>query len=169
VTDRQREIVAAARAIIETDGVEALTMSRLGAAVGMRAPSLYKHFPDKASVEAALAAQALEDLAQAFARADDASFAGLARAYRAWAHAHPRLHRFVNARPLPRDRLPAGLEQRTAAPLIAAAGGDRDLARAAWAAIAGLVDLELNGRLPPDADVDAAYAAAVRALTLASD
>jgi hypothetical protein len=45
---------------------------------------------------------------------------------------------------------------------------DVDLARAAWAAVHGLVVLELADRFPPDADLDAAWAAAVRALELAS-
>jgi AcrR family transcriptional regulator len=35
-------VVAAGRAIVETDGVEALTMQRVAEAVGIRAPSLYK-------------------------------------------------------------------------------------------------------------------------------
>ena len=45
---------------------------------------------------------------------------------------------------------------------------DPDLARAAWAAVHGLVALELADRFPPDADLDAAWAAAVRALELAA-
>jgi hypothetical protein len=43
MTARQREIVDAARAIIEVDGGEALTMQRLAASLGIRASSLYKH------------------------------------------------------------------------------------------------------------------------------
>ena len=43
MTARQREIVDAARAIIEVDGGEALTMQRLPASLGIRASSLYKH------------------------------------------------------------------------------------------------------------------------------
>ena len=38
--------MAAARWILEAEGRDALTMRRLGAEVGIRAPSLYKHFPD---------------------------------------------------------------------------------------------------------------------------
>ncbi len=47
--------------------------------------------------------------------------------------------------------------------MIAACGGDHDLARAAWATIKGLVDLELADRFPPCTDLDAVYPAAARA------
>ena len=46
---RRRQIVEAARQILERDGESALTMRRLAADLGMKAPSLYKHFPDKGS------------------------------------------------------------------------------------------------------------------------
>ena len=82
----------------------------------------------------------------------------LGRAYRAYALAHPHLYRLMTERPLPRERLPAGVEERAAAPLLDALG-DRDLARAAWALAPGLVALELAGRFPPDADVEAAWRA----------
>jgi AcrR family transcriptional regulator len=77
-------------------------------------PSLYKHFPDKTAVETAVTVEAL-------AEADVLEGAGadleaLASAYRAWATANPHLHRFLNPRLLPRERLPPGLEQRAAAP-----------------------------------------------------
>ena len=67
-------------------------------------------------------------------------------------------------RPLARERLPAGLEASAAAPLLAALG-DRDRARAAWAAAHGLAALELAGRFPAGADVDAAWAAMVHAFS----
>jgi hypothetical protein len=50
-------------------------------------------------------------------------------------------------RPLARERLPAGLEASAAAPLLVALG-DRDRARATWAAAHGLASLELAGRFP---------------------
>lgn len=86
----------------------------------------------------------------------------VARAYREWALAHPHLFRLMNDRPLPRDRLPTGLEARAAEPVLGALG-DPHRARAAWAAAHGLASLELAGRFPADADVDAAWAAMVRA------
>lgn len=81
------------------------------------------------------------------------------RAYRDWGLAHPHLYRLMTERPLPRERLPPGLEDRAAEPLLAAMGGDRDRTRALWAAAHGLLALELNDRFPDNADLDAAWAA----------
>jgi hypothetical protein len=66
-------------------------------------------------------------------------------------------------RPLPRDELPPGTEERGAAPLTARIA-DRDLARATWAFAHGMVTLELAGRFPATADLDAAWAAGLDAL-----
>src|SRR4029453_13547788 len=56
---RGREVVAAGRLLLEQEGPEALTMRRLAERVGIRAPSLYKHLPDKAALEAAIIATGL--------------------------------------------------------------------------------------------------------------
>lgn len=159
-SDRRGEIVRAARVLLEEDGAEALTMRRLGERLGIKAPSLYKHFAGKDELEAALMAETLDEvgrtLAEAISGAGDEPIAALARAYRRYALAHPHLYRLTTEQPLPRDRLPEGLEQRAAAPLLQAAG-DPDRARALWAFAHGMVQLELAGRFPPDADLDAAW------------
>ena len=164
LTPRAREIVAAARRILEDGGPEALSMRAIAESLGIRAPSLYKHVPDKEALEVALIAEALDEVADAFAAAFEAAVAGAAdplasgaRTYREWALAHPHLYRLMMDRPLPRDRLPAGLEDRAGSFLVAATGGDADAARAAFAFAHGMVTLELNGRFPPDADLDAAW------------
>lgn len=163
---RKVQLIAAARHLLETEGVEAVTIRRLGAALGMRGPSLYKHVPDKAAIEAAVAIEGLTELADVV-RGVPATFTDLSRAYRTWALAHPHLYRLLNAQPLDRSRVPPELEDRAAEPLIVATGGDLDLARAAWATINGLIDLELARRFPPGTDVDAVYAAAARAFDTA--
>ena len=48
-------------------------------------------------------------------------------------------------------------EERAANPVVAAMGGDRDLARAVWAFAHGMTILELNERFPPGADLDTAW------------
>jgi len=164
---RRAELVAAARHQLETEGAEAITIRRLGAAVGIRGPSVYKHVPDKATVEDALTLVGLAEQADAL-QGVPSTFAALAGAYRTWALSHPHMHRLLNNRPLNRSQLPTGLEDRAAAPLVAACDGDRAMARAAWATIKGLVDLELAHRFPPDADLEAVYAAAARAYARAS-
>lgn len=166
-THRRAQLIAAARHLLETEGAEAVTIRRVGAAVGMRGPSVYKHVPDKATIETALTIQGLTEQADAVARVP-ATFADVAQAYRDWATSHPHLHRLLNDQFLDRSQLPPGLEERAAAPLITACRGDRALARAAWATIKGLVDLELADRFPADTDLDAVYAAAARAYDTAA-
>ena len=165
--DRRSQLIAAARHLLETEGSEAITIRRLGASVGIRGPSVYKHVPDKATIEDALIVVGLAEQADAL-QGVPTTFSALAGAYRAWALSHPHMHRLINDRPLDRSQLPIGLEDRAAAPLVAAFGGDRAMARAAWATIKGLVDLELAHRFPPDADLEAIYAAATRAYAGAS-
>jgi AcrR family transcriptional regulator len=153
---RGREALVAARELLEAEGPDGLTMRALAERLGIRAPSLYKHLPDKAAIEVALMADGLAELADAL-EATDGSFGAIAHAYRAFAFAHPHLYRLMTERPLPRHRLPEGLEERGAAPVVRALG-TRDRARAAWAGAHGLVMLELADRFPEGADLDAAWA-----------
>jgi len=158
------QIVAAARELLEEKGESGLSMRRIADRIGIRAPSLYKHVPDKAALEVALIAEGLAESGAALASAGD-DLGAIARAYRAWALEHPHLYSLMTARPLPRDRLPAGLEEQAAAPIIAVFEGDEDRARAAWAAAHGLTALELAHRFPDGADLDAAWAAMVAAFS----
>ncbi len=160
--DRRTQAVAVARELLEAEGEAALSMRRIADRMGIRAPSLYKHLPDKATLEIALVASALDEIGDAL-RAAGPSLPELAAAYRRWALAHPHMYSLATERPLPRERLPAGVEERAAAPILAAVGGDEHLARAMWAAAHGLVSLELAGRFPPHADIDAAWTAMTRA------
>jgi AcrR family transcriptional regulator len=87
-TPRARQIVAVARELLEQEGPAALTMRRLGERLGIRAPSLYKHLPDKAALEAAIIATGFEDAAAAFEHAVEGAADPLAAftiAYRAFA------------------------------------------------------------------------------------
>jgi AcrR family transcriptional regulator len=163
LSPRARQIVAAARELLEQEGGAALTMRRLAERLGIRAPSLYKHLPDKVALEAAIIATGFEDTAAVLEAALEVAvaegaepLAALAGAYRAFALDHPHLYRLMTDQPLPRHRLPVGVEDRAAAPLLRAAG-DLDRARAAWAFAHGMIMLELAGRFPPGADLDAAW------------
>jgi AcrR family transcriptional regulator len=176
---RAEEVVAAARRLLEEEGAGALTMRRLAEQLGIKAPSLYKHLPDKAALEAAIIATGLEEAAAKFEQAVDsatiggaangdaagggaAAIAALAAAYREFALAHPHLYRLMHNGPLPRRHLPAGVEERAAAPLLRVAGS-RARARALWAFAHGMVMLEIDQRFPPDADFDAAWEAGIAA------
>jgi AcrR family transcriptional regulator len=166
LTPRAREIVSVARELLERDGAAGLSMRKVADRLGLRAPSLYKHLPDKRALEAALMSAAFEEQAERFEACGD-DLGALAAAYREWALAHPHLYRLVMSGSLPRERLERGVEARAAAPVIRAVGGDADLARAVFAFAHGMTILELDGRFPSDADLDAAWArglAAFRAL-----
>jgi AcrR family transcriptional regulator len=166
LSTRQREILDAARALLTSEGVEALTLGRIARVLGIRTPSLYKHFASKRELEARLIAEGLEASAEMLEAAGP-ELADIAGAYRRFALEQPALYRLMTERPLPREDLPAGLEARAAEPLLRALA-DPDLARATWAFAHGMVELELAGRFPPGADLDAAWAKAVTALEAGS-
>lgn len=163
---RPAQLLAAARRLLETEGIEAITMRRLGAEVGIRGPSLYKHFASKAEIETALIIQALTEQADAVEQAE-ARVDAVMTAYRHWALQHPQAHRLINERPLERAALPEGLETRAAAPLTEACGGDTELCQAVWATLKGVVDLELADRFPPGTRIEHVYQAAAHAYDLA--
>jgi AcrR family transcriptional regulator len=157
---RARQIVAAARELIEEEGLDALSMRQLAARVGIRAPSIYRHLPDKAALEAAVISATFEEQAAMFEAALDGAadpLAALAGAYREFARRHPQLYRLMTERRLDREPLRPGVEERAARPVLQAVGGDPALARAVWAFAHGMTILELNDRFPADADLDLAW------------
>jgi AcrR family transcriptional regulator len=167
LSPRARAIVSAARQILEREGADGLTMRRLGEAVGIRAPSLYKHFPDKAAVEIALIEDGFAEIAERFTVAlakGENPLLDLATAYRAFAQTQPHLYRLMTAGPLPRERLRPGVEARAAAPIVQAVG-DPNIARAFWAFAHGMAILELDERFPAGANLDAAWVAGLAAFS----
>ena len=166
LSPRAREIVEAALVLIEEEGLGALSMRRLADRLGIKAASIYKHLPSRDALEAAVISLGFEQQAAAFERAareGSEALPTIAGAYRRFARAHPHLYRLMTEQPLNRDLLASGAENRGAAPVIAAAGGDRDLARAVWAFAHGMTILELNRRFPEDADLDRAWTEGIRA------
>lgn len=167
LTPRARQIVMAARRLLEAEGPEALSMRNLAQQLGIRAPSLYKHFESKDALEAVLISLGFEDQAVIFDAALKASphaLSAMAKAYRAYAQRNPQLYRLMYDRPLNRALLIPGVEDAAALPAILAAGGNEDLARAAWAFAHGMTILELNHRFPEGVDLDAAWERGMAAL-----
>jgi len=154
---RREEIISAARELLEHEGPP-VTMRRLADRLGIQAPSLYKHFRDKVELEESLAAAALDELGHALEQT--AGLAAHARTYRAWALAHPHLHRLVV------ERAGEDAEARAAGPILAALG-DPDRARAAWAFAHGMVELELAGRFGSAGELESAWAAGIGAFETA--
>ena len=167
LSPRQQEIVEAARRILESEGPDALTMRRLAGEIGIQAPSLYKHVKDKSALEVLLIEIGFTEMAEALEairpEEDGADpLFQLAMVYRTYALAHPHLYRLLTEGTLPREKLRPGVEARAALPAIEIAG-DPDLARALWAFAHGMVILELDGRFPADANLDAAWKTGISA------
>ena len=69
LTPRAREIATAARELLEDEGPDGLSMRRLADRLGIRAPSIYKHVPDKEALEDAVISDGFEELAGVLAEA----------------------------------------------------------------------------------------------------
>lgn len=159
---RFNEVIELAEQILEAEGYDAVTMRNIAQRLNIKAPSLYKHMAGKDDILVALQEKALNSMGDAL-NVSDGSLAGIAAAYRKFALAHPKLYEIATSRPLERDRLTPGVEDRAALPLLTATNGDINMARAVWSVAHGLVDLELRNRFPEDADVDAAWQVAIMA------
>jgi AcrR family transcriptional regulator len=156
LTPRAREIVDAARELLESDGVDGLSMRRLANRLGIRAPSLYSHFADKQALENALIADGLSELGdRTMASIGTADPVGaIMTAYRDFAREHPHLYQLLYHRPLDRERLDLAAEEHSAAALRSITDGDYRLARSMWAYAHGMVELERTQRFPPTGDLE---------------
>lgn len=168
-SDRAGEVVAAAWALLEAEGAEALTMRRLADELGIKAPSLYKHLPDKAALEAALIEAALAEMGSALhAAVARPGRAGPVRAlldtYRSYGMANPNLYRLATAGQLPRTLLPPGLEGWAGEPFFLVTG-DPYRSQALWAFAHGMVILEIDGRFADASDLDRTWRAGAAAFT----
>lgn len=158
------EVLAAALAVIDREGVEGLTMRKLGAEAGVEAMSLYHYVADKADVLDGVVALLWERIEAALPT--DGSWQqrvwGLATAVREVAHAHPQAYPLM----LTRGTLPPqGLE--VAGRLLAwlREAGFGPLAGEALSAVAGhvvsavLAELTWNVDHSPQAGCTATEAA----------
>ena len=98
----EERILGAAEALVAKAGVSALTMSQLAAALGVKAPSLYKHFTNLEAVRSGLATRAWGLLAERFGELgrEAADSRRLARALWRFSKAHPGLYACAEARDL---------------------------------------------------------------------
>jgi AcrR family transcriptional regulator len=163
------QIVLAGRGILEEEGLESLTMQRVAQAVGVRAPSLYKHVRDRGDLIRLIGNDAARELGR---RIDQAAGTGdppealraMAYEFRAFAHADPQAYRLLFAR-LPEDwradpALLAGAIEAVMDVIGRLVGREHTLEAArtfvAWAH--GFVSMELAGAFRLGGDVDAAFA-----------
>ncbi len=153
------QIITAGREILDATGPASVTMQAVAARVGVRAPSLYKHFANKDALKAVLVGLALAESGAALRPVRDV--AALLRDYRAVALAQPNLYRLATVGPLDREALPAGLEEWSGAPFFEVTG-DSHAAQALWAAAHGMASLEIDGRFPTGTAPEATWAELAR-------
>ena len=148
-------ILEAARTLLEGDGPAGLSMRPLAQRLGLRASSLYRHYPDRAALEAALADDTAGQL-EATMRDASAGQTGAdalksaAHAYLAFARAHPELYALIHAPRAPYTAQPgAGKDLwNLVLALVAGVTGERDDtagAVALWSFLHGFVSLERGG------------------------
>lgn len=171
LSPRALQIVEAARILLERDGWQTLSMRALGDQLGIKAPSLYKHFTSKDALRAALASIALAESGVRLHAAVSAGggVAELLNAYRRQAHANPHLYRLATTGQLPRADLPAGLEEWSGAPFFLVTDGDPHLAQALWSLAHGVTILELDQRYPSGSAPDESWQAAADLFTARLD
>ncbi len=168
-------ILAAARALLEEGGLEAVRMQAVADRVGVRAPSLYKRFPGRPALVAAVAAHVTAELdavvAPALDVADPADAARLvADRYRAFARRSPGAYQLLFSRLLPEANPTPEANAASAAGLLLVAerlaGREHALetARLLTAFAHGFASMELAGAFRLGGDVDAAYRFGVDAI-----
>jgi AcrR family transcriptional regulator len=170
------QVIEEAVRIADAEGLDAVTLARVSAALGVRAPSLYNHLAGREALLRRIALRGLRELGDALRRAavgrarEDALVA-VAGAYRAYAQAHPGCFAAIAAAPVAGD---AELEQAAAdvgGVLGAIVGGwgieDEDAVhavRAVRSALHGFVTLEAAGGFGTSADRDESFARLVRTI-----
>ncbi len=172
------EIVLTGRGIVESDGLEGLTMQRVAKAVGVKAPSLYKRVRNRHDLIRLVVEDVARDLTEMLDKAATTGdprgdLLAMANALRAFAHAQPTAYALLFAR-LPEESRPnQELLAGTAAAVVrvahALAGPDRalDAARTVVAWAHGFISMELAGAFRLGGDVDRAFAFGVERLTTA--
>lgn len=162
------EIVAAARSLVERSGRDGFSMNDVAAAVGVRAPSLYGRFADRAALLAAVELDFWRELERAIARTPKSpdpvrTLTAQARAYRAFAKANPEGYALMYDAHA--ERTEEGLRARAASvshtmPHFAALVGERSgltAARVLAPFLHGFVSMELAGAFRLGGGLDEAF------------
>jgi AcrR family transcriptional regulator len=170
------QVVAAAGAIADAEGLDAVTLARVAAALGVRSPSLYNHVAGHDGLLRGLAAQSTRELARelrraATGRAGSDAIVAVAAAQRSYALAHPGRYAATVAAPARGDAeheaaAADAVEVLTA--VLAGSGLEGDelihAARALRSAVHGFAALEAAGGFGLAVDRDDSFRRLVGAL-----
>lgn len=171
-------IVSAAGTILEASGIDSLTMQAVADAVGVRAPSLYRHVHNRSDLIRQVANRALGELADTLDAAASSGdprrdLVALAGAYRAFARSRPETYRLLFRRPPADQGIDPALNVRASEAIMRIAGelaGREHALEAARTAVAwahGFVSMELADAFRLGGDVEAAYAYGTERLAVA--
>jgi AcrR family transcriptional regulator len=164
-----RDIRSAARKILEEEGLENVSMQAVADAVGIRPPSLYKHFADRAGLLRALTEDALEDLKRSVDRvvrpvSPRENLERMAIAYRSFAKKNPGAYQLIFAPESANDETDLQARASSAAMLLKilseAIGPERALpaARTLVAFLHGFVLMEMTGLFRFGGNINHAFA-----------
>ena len=168
-------ILEKTRLMVEKLGADRISLHKLAASLGVKAPSLYRYFSSKNDLLRALnlrTAQAMvSEMEQAASTRGDArgKLLAMARACRDFGHAYPMTYSlaFTNANPdlRPEDELLEALAVPLQQIMAELSGQARSLAalRGLWALIHGFILFELSGQFRRGGDVEAAFSQSVEA------
>lgn len=168
-------ILAAARAILEADGIDAVTMQAVASRVGVRAPSLYKRVADRAALIKAVGDAVTEELRitlePEIGGADPREqLRAIAHRFRTFVRRNPHGYGLLFL-PLPPDQAPdPGALAAVGRPIVAVMAdmtgedGALEAARTIVAWAHGFVTMELAGGFRLGGDVDAAYDAGIETI-----
>jgi|SRR4051794_5273469 len=169
-------VVGAAADLADAHGLDAVTLAAVAGAVGVRTPSLYNHVGGLEDVRRGVALTAVRELGDALrdaavGRAADDALVALARAYRAYARAHPGRYAAAQRAPAADDADLAAAAARAVDALLAVLAGyglEADdaihAARAVRSALHGFVALEAAGGFGIPVDLDESFDRMVAAL-----
>ena len=172
----KESIINQASELIEQDGVDTLSLSKLASALGVKAPSLYRHIGNKNQLLQSVNLQTLQNLfttmgvAIAQTPADPhKQMMALALAYRQFAHAHPQLYTLAYTHKNEGIRPDETVLTQSVLPIQAImakiSGQQQSLSalRGALALLHGFVMLEINEQLQRGGDLDQAFTQSVGA------
>ena len=163
------QVVEQAAAIADADGLDEVTLARVAADLGVRAPSLYNHVDGRAGLLRMLALQSINELAEvlrdaAVGRSGAEAVAAVAHAYRRYAHEHPGRYAATLSALVPGDDGLAMAGARAVGVMVAvlaAWGFEGDAAlhrvRVIRAALHGFVTLEDEGGFGLPLDLDTSF------------
>jgi AcrR family transcriptional regulator len=163
------QVVDAAIAIADAEGLEAVTLARVAAALGVRSPSLYNHVDGRDGLIRAIATRSTRELAAALRRAATGrsgadAIAAVAQAQRDYARAHPGRYAATVAAPAPGDAEHQAAAADAVDVLTAVLGmsgleGDDVIhaARALRSAVHGFAALEASGGFGLAVDTDISF------------